>query len=67
MRIKLLKSKLRSPFKVIFDEARLLPDIRRSISMMVLGNIFGNLFFVISHGSALAGYAESLGANDFVF
>ncbi len=62
-----LKYRFRSPFQVIFDEAQLLPEIRRSIVMMVMGNIFGNLFGVITNGSALTGYAEILGSNDFTF
>lgn len=62
-----MKSLFRSPFRTIFDEARLLPEIRRSIAMMVMGNIFGNLFGVISTGSALTGFARDLGANDLIF
>ena len=62
-----LKNLFRSPFRRIFDEARLLPEIRRSIAMMVMGNIFGNLFGVITTGSALTGFARDLGANDLIF
>jgi MFS family permease len=57
------------PFEKIFNEASLLPKIRRSIYLMTLGNAFGTLFGVVSGGgsSSLTGYAEFLGASDFVF
>ncbi len=56
-------------FEKIFDEAGLLPKIRRSIYLMTLGNTFGTLWGVISAGgsSSLTGYAGYLGAGDFVF
>lgn len=56
-------------FEKIFDEASLLPKIRRSIYLMTLGNTFGTLFGVISGGgsSSLTGYAGYLGAGDFVY
>ncbi len=63
----LIKKLLQNPFRTLYEEAGLARDIRRSISMVVLGNICGNLFTVLSGGSALVGYAEALGANDFVF
>ena len=60
---------MRKPFEQIFNEAALLPKIRRSIYLMTLGNTFGTLWGVISGGgsSSLTGYAGYLGAGDFVF
>jgi MFS family permease len=60
---------MRKPFEKIFDEAALLPKIRRSIYLMTLGNTFGTLWGVISGGgsSSLTGYAGYLGAGDFVY
>ncbi|MDF2905225.1 MAG: major facilitator superfamily protein [Herbinix sp.] len=60
---------MRKPFEKIFDEASLLPKIRRSIYLMTLGNTFGTLWGVISGGgsSSLTGYAGYLGAGDFVY
>lgn len=57
------------PFEKIFNEASLLPKIRRSIYFMTLGNTFGTLFGVVSGGgsSSLTGYAGLLGASDFVY
>jgi MFS family permease len=60
---------MRKPFENIFNEADLLPKIRRSIYLMTMGNTFGNLWGVISASgsSSLTGYASYLGAGDFVF
>jgi MFS family permease len=57
------------PFEKIFNEASLLPKIRRSIYLMTLGNTFGTLFTVVSGSgsSSLTGYAGYLGASDFVY
>lgn len=57
------------PFERIFSEASLLPEIRRSIYLMTLGNIFGTVFGVIcaSSTSSMTGYAEYLGAGDFIY
>jgi MFS family permease len=63
----MLKKLLRSPFTALFDEAQLLPEIRRSILFMIMGNMCGNLFNVIAAGTALTGLAGKLGANDFLF
>ena len=63
----MLNQLVKSPFKPLYDEARLLPDIRRSILFMIFGNLFGNLFGTITGGSALTGLAKDLGANDFIF
>jgi MFS family permease len=67
MSIRIRRPLIKNPFRALYQEAGLPHDIRRSISMVVLGNICGNLFGVLSSGSALVGYAEALGANDFVF
>lgn len=58
---------LSSPFAALYQEAGILPDIRRSIGWMILANLFGTFWGTISGGSALTGLAEALGANDFVF
>jgi MFS family permease len=60
---------MRNSFEEIFDEAGLLPKIRRSIYLMTLGNTFGTLWGVVSASgsSSLTGYAGYLGAGDFVF
>ena len=57
------------PFENIFNEASLLPKIRRSIYLMTMGNTFGTLWGVVtaSGSSSLTGYAQYLGAGDFVF
>ncbi len=61
--------KMKIPFQKIFDEAALLPKIRRSIYLMTLANTFGTLFAVVtgSGSSPLTGYAGYLGAGDFIF
>jgi len=60
---------MKLPFTNIFNEASLLPKIRRSIYLMTLGNTFGTLFGVVttSGSSSLTGFAGFLGAGDFVF
>ena len=59
--------RLRSPFGALYDEEKLLPIIRRSISFMIMGNILGNSFGVITTGNALTGYAAALGATDLEY
>lgn len=61
------RRRLTSPFSALYDEAGLLPVIRRSLLFVIFGNICGNTFGTITTGTALTGYAEALGANDFVF
>ena len=56
-----------SPFLPLYQEAGILPDIRRSIGFMILANLFGTFWGTIAGGSALTGLAGALGANDFVF
>jgi len=56
-----------SPFTPLYDEAGLTQKLRRGLMFVILGNLGGNLFFNMTQGSALVGYAAQLGANDFVF
>ncbi len=62
-----IKRAFHLPFQVIYSEARLLPSIRRSLTALIFGNLFGTLFTSITTGSALTGYAAALGANDFSY
>ena len=45
---RLFKRVFSSPFRPLYDEARLLPKLRRSILFVIFGNVFGNLFSVIT-------------------
>ncbi|GHU78836.1 MFS transporter [Clostridia bacterium] len=56
-----------SPFTRLYDEAGLPQQIQRSLFFVMIGNMCGNIHGTITTGSALAGYAGALGANDFVF
>ncbi len=67
MRTNYLKRIFHSPFFHLYDEARLLPEIRKGLRFVILGNLCGNLFGTITTGATLTGYAGMLGANDFVF
>lgn len=58
---------MKSPFLPLYQEAGILPEIRRSIGFMILANLFGTFWGTIAGGSALTGLAGALGANDFVF
>ncbi len=60
---------MKKPFEKLFDEAGLLPEIRRSIYLMNFANAFGTLWGVVSASgsSSLTGYAKYLGAGDFVY
>lgn len=60
---------MKKPFEKIFDEAALLPKIRRSIYLMTVANACGTLWGVVtaSGSSSLTGYAKYLGAGDFVY
>ena len=65
-----LKERLRhSPLSQLYDEARLPAAIRRSLSLMMLGNLFGNLFGIVCGGgtTAMIGLANQLKAGDFAF
>lgn len=69
MLLRLLRRIFSSPFKPLYDEAQLLPKLRRSLMMVICGNICGNICGVVTGigGTALTGFAEGLGAGDFVF
>ena len=58
---------LKSPFSAMYQEAGILPEIRRSIGFMILANLCGTFFGTIAGGSALTGLAGALGSNDFLF
>lgn len=58
---------VRTPFTRLYDEQRLAPDIRRSLSAIAMANLFGNLCGIVTTGPALAGYAGALGASDLEF
>jgi MFS family permease len=56
-----------SPFTPLYNEQRLALDIRRSLTAIVIANLFGNLWTIVATGPALAGYAGVLGASDLEF
>lgn len=58
---------LKSPFTTMYQEAGILPDIRRSIGFMILANLFGTFWGTVANGSALTGLAGALGASDLLF
>jgi hypothetical protein len=58
---------LKSPFTAMYQEAGILPNIRRSIGFMILANLFGTFFGTIAGGSALTGLSGALGASDLLF
>ena len=51
----------------MYQEAGILPDIRRSIGFMILANLFGTFWGTVAGGSALTGLAGALGASDLLF
>jgi len=55
------------PFSELYDEKRLLPDIRRSLHAIIFANIFGNICGIVTTGPALTGYAGALGASELAF
>ena len=64
--------KLRSfknPFKELYDEADLPKVIRRSLTLMLCGNLCGNMHGIIcgSGTTAMVGLATRLGADDLTF
>ena len=67
--MRLSKPVFHFPLNMIYAEAQLLPEIRRSLNFVLLGNIFGNMFGIIcgTGSNALIGLANYLGANDFMF
>lgn len=59
----------RSSLSLLYDEARLPAVIRRSLNLILLGNIFGNLHGIICGGgtTAMIGLANELQAGDLAF
>ena len=59
----------RSPFDSIYAAAGLPQSVRHSLNLMMLGNLFGNLFGIIcgSGTAAMVGLANALHASDLVF
>ena len=59
----------RSPFSLLYDEARLPKDIRRSLNLIVMGNLCGGLFGAICGcgTSAMIGLVNELHADDLAF
>lgn len=64
-----MKHRIKLPFEDIFNEASLLPEIRRSIYFITMGNICGSIWGVVCNtgSAALTGFAGYLGAGDFDF
>ena len=58
-----------SALSLLYDEFRLPQAIRRSLNLILLGNIFGNLFGVVCGGAtpAMVGLANRLKAGDLAF
>ena len=57
------------PLTAVYAEAGLVREIRRSLNLILLGNICGGLFGVICGGgtTAMVGLANQLHAGDFAF
>ena len=51
----------------LYDTTGLSRSVRRSLMMMIVGVVFGNVSFPITGGTALTGYIKALGASDFVY
>ena len=58
-----------SSLSLLYDQFRLPADIRRSLNLILLGNIFGNLHGIICGGgtTAMVGLANELHAGDLAF
>jgi len=57
---------LKSRFSM-YDTTGLSRSVRRSLVMIIVGVVFGNVSFPITGGTALTGYIKALGASDFVY
>ncbi len=57
------------PLTAVYAEAGLAHSIRRSLNLILLGNLFGGMFGVICGGgtTAMVGLANELHAGDFAF
>ena len=66
---KLFARPSRSSLSLLYDEARLPAAIRRSLNLILLGNLFGNLHGIICGGgtTAMIGLANELRAGDLAF
>ena len=66
---KLLGRFSHNPLSLLYDEARLPQAVRRSLTLILLGNLFGNLFGAICGGgtTAMIGLANELKAGDLAF
>ena len=58
-----------NPIRELYDEARLPADIRRSLNMILLGNICGTIWGIICGGgtTSMIGLATQMGASDLHF
>ncbi len=58
-----------NPLSSLYGEAKLPQEIRRSLTLILLGNLFGNLHGIICGGgtTAMIGLANQLQAGDFAF
>ena len=58
-----------SPLDAIYTSAGLSDPVRRSLNLMMLANLFGNLFGIIcgSGTAAMVGLANELRAGDLAF
>ena len=59
----------RFPLTALYAEAGLPQAVRRSLNLILLGNLFGNLFGIICGGgtNAMIGLANELKAGDLAF
>ncbi len=66
---KLTRQPFRSPLSRLYAEANLPQAIRRSLNLILLGNLFGNLYGIICGGgtTAMIGLANELKAGDLAF
>ena len=66
---KLFKRNGANPLSLLYDEFSLPKAIRRSLNLILLGNIFGNLHGIICGGgtTAMVGLANELQAGDLAF
>ena len=67
--VKHFRQPRRSALSLLYDEAALPAVIRRSLNLILLGNIFGNLHGIICGGgtTAMIGLANELQAGDLAF
>ena len=65
----LRKIRFHSPFASLYAEARLLPDIQRSLLFLLFSNIFGNMHTIIcgSGTTSMIQLSNFLGAGDFEY